>query len=94
LRSKITDAIWILVLAAVSGAILWHVVAWHNDGSYARMFADIKAGHSLISALYNLGLMVVLGTCLGLLMERITRIAGYRVHERKHFEDDEGKEGL
>lgn len=44
-------------------------------------------GRGYITVLYTLGLMLVLGTVLGFLLEKINDLLGYEVHEIKHFGD-------
>ena len=55
---------------------------------YLEMFNWLQTGRGYITVLYNLGLMLVLGATLGLLMEKVTDLFGYEVHEIKHFDDD------
>jgi len=55
-----------------------------------KMFRWLGTGKGYITVLYNLGLMLVLGGTLGFLMEKITDLLGYEVHEIEHF-DDRGK---
>ena len=88
MRSKIKDVLWLAVLAAICYLLVWHVASWHAAGRYEQMFQDAKAGKSMIPTLYNLGLMVALGLAIGLLMECVTRIIGYKIPRRSHFEDN------
>ena len=81
-------ALQLVILVSVSGLIVWHAVNWHSTGMYLEMFNWLQTGRGYITVLYNLGLMLVLGAVLGLLMEKITDLLGYEVHEIKHFDDD------
>lgn len=73
-------------LSIVCGLIIWHVVCFHSTGMYLEMFKWLQTGKGYITVLYNLGLMLVLGAVLGFLMEKMTDLIGYEVHEIKHFE--------
>lgn len=83
-------AIWVAALSIICGLIIWHAVHWHSTGMYMKMFRWLGTGKGYITVLYNLGLMLVLGGTLGFLMEKITDLLGYEVHEIEHF-DDRGK---
>jgi len=69
-------AIWIVALSIICGLIIWHAVHWHSTGMYLEMFKWLQADRGYLTVLYNLGLMVVLGTLLGFLMEKITDLLG------------------
>ncbi len=75
------------VLAVICGLIIWHVVRWHSTGMYLEMFRWLEIGRGYITVLYNVGIMLTLGTVLGFLMEKITDLLGYEVHEIKHFDE-------
>jgi hypothetical protein len=70
-------ALYVAVLSIVCGLIIWHAVQWHLNGMYLGMFGWLGTGRGYLTVLYNLGLMLVLGTALGFLMERITDLTGY-----------------
>ena len=80
-------AIWVPIFSIICGLIIWHVVHWHSIGMYLEMFKWIGTGKGYITVLYNVGLMLVLGGALGFLMEKVTDLLGYEIHEIKHFED-------
>jgi len=81
-------AIYVAALFIVCGLIIWHVVHWHSTGMYLEMFRWLQTGKGYITVLYNLGLMLVLGACLGFLLEKITDLFGYEVREIQHFEGE------
>ena len=81
-------AIWVVALSIVCGLIIWHVVRWHSTGMYLELFEWLQTGKGYLTVLYNLGLMLVLGTVLGFLMEKITDLRGYEVRELKHFGEE------
>ncbi|MFC2016996.1 hypothetical protein ACFLUD_01110 [Chloroflexota bacterium] len=83
------DAIWVAVLSIICCLIIWHVVYWHSTGMYLEMLNWIETDKAYISVLYNLGLMLALGTTLGFLMGKIGDLVGYEVPQIKHF-DREG----
>jgi len=85
-------AAWVTALFIICGLIIWHAVQWHSTGMYLDMFNWIGTSRAYVTVLYNLGLMVLLGAVLGLLMEKITDLLGYKVDETKHF-DGETKVG-
>ena len=72
-------AIWAVALSIICGLIIWHVVQWYSTGMYLEMFSWIGTDKAYMTVLYNLGLMLVLGTVLGFLTEKITDIIGYKV---------------
>ncbi len=85
-------AIQVAVLSIICGLVIWHVVHWHSAGMYLEMFRWLETGRGYITVLYNLGIMLILGAVLGFLMEKITDLLGYEVHEIKHFDEDEAGE--
>jgi len=76
-------AIWVLALSIVCGLIVWHVIYWHSTGMYLEMFKWLQTDRGYITMLYNLGLMLVLGSVLGFLMEKIADLAGHDVDAKK-----------
>ncbi len=85
-------AIQVAVLSILFGLVTWHVVHWHSTGMYLEMFRWLEAGKGYITVLYNLGVMLTLGTVLSFLMEKFTDLLGYEIHEIKHFDEDEAGE--
>ena len=85
-------AIQVAALSIIFGLVIWHLVHWHSTGMYLEMFRWLEAGKGYIVVLYNLGVMLTLGTVLGFLIEKITDLLGYEVHEKKHFDEDEAGE--
>ena len=81
-------AVWVAALAIVCGLVIWHAVHWHSTGRYLEMFGWIGTDRAYATVLYNLGLMVLLGTVLGILMHKITDLLGYEVNEVKHSDGD------
>ena len=80
-------AIQVTVLSIICGLLIWHVIHWHSTGMYLEMFNWVGTNKAYLTVVYNLGLMLVLGAALGFLMEKITDLLGYEVHEIKHFDD-------
>jgi len=70
-------AIQVTILLSVCGLIIWHAIHWHSAGMYLEMFRWLQTGKGYVTVLYNLGLMLVGGTALSLLMERIAELIGY-----------------
>ena len=70
-------AIQVAILLSVCGLIIWHAIHWHSAGMYLEMFRWLQTGKGYVTVLYNLGLMLVGGTALSLLMERIAELIGY-----------------
>ncbi len=64
-------AIKVAILSVVCGLIIWHVIHWYSTGVYFDMFQWSQTGRGWVTGLYNLGLMLALGSLLGLLMEAI-----------------------
>ena len=88
MSKKNKAAIQLVVLSIICSLIIWHAVTWHSTGMYLEMYSWIGGNKAYITVLYNLGVMLVLGALLGLLMEKLTDLFGYEVHEIKHFKDD------
>ena len=80
-------ALWVSMLSIIIALIIWHVIDWHSRGMYLEMFKWLKTGRGYITVLYNLGLMLALGTILGFLMEKITDLIGYEFGEIKPFDE-------
>jgi len=53
------------------------------------MFKWIETDKAYLTVLYDLGLMLALGTTLGFLMEKITDLIGYEIGEIGHFDKEE-----
>ncbi|MBI4181262.1 MAG: hypothetical protein HY528_04955 [Chloroflexi bacterium] len=69
-------AIWVALLTTVCGLVLWHAVSWHSSGKYLEMIQWLETGRGYLTALYNLGLMLVMGALLGRLMQKISDLLG------------------
>jgi ABC-type uncharacterized transport system permease subunit len=80
-------AIWVVVLAVICGAIIWHVIHWHSTGMYLEMLDWAETERAYLTVLYNLGLMILCGVALGFLMKKITDLVGYEVRKTEHFGD-------
>jgi hypothetical protein len=50
------------------------VLHWNATGVYTEMFAWIGTGKAYVTVIYNFGLMIVLGTLLGLLTGKISAL--------------------
>ncbi|MDI6857560.1 MAG: hypothetical protein QME71_04500 [Dehalococcoidia bacterium] len=87
-RSRRRAFIQAFFLALALAAIIGHAVYWHIEGELAELFRDAQEGRDLFPVLYNVGLMLVTGSLLGLLLIRLTEALGYRVREIRHFEED------
>lgn len=82
------DATWVAVLSVTCGLIIWHIVHWQSTGMYLKMFNWVGTDKTYIAVLYNLGLMLGLGTALGFLMNRITDLIGYEAHKTQHSDKE------
>ena len=78
MRGRKRTVVPVVILCIISGLIIWHVIHWHSEGMYLEMFKWLETSRRWITVLYNLGLMLVLGTSLGLLLERISNLIGYK----------------
>lgn len=76
-------AMWVAVLSIILGAIILHVVQWHFTGMYLSMTGWIGTDRAYMIAVYNLGLMVLLGVVIGILIERITDLISYETRKVK-----------
>ena len=74
MSGKGKDVLWITVLSAILGLMAWHVIHWHAVGMRLEMLSWVGTGEASMTVLYNLGLVVVLGTLLGFLMRKITDV--------------------
>ena len=74
--------VWVAVLGVASGALVWHMVAWHQSGMHLEMFQWPGTGKGYLTALYNLAVMLVLGGLLGVLVDRIGALLRRRSGER------------
>ena len=81
------NIIWVLFLLAISGLIIWHVIDWNSTGIYLKMLKWLQTGKGYITALYNVGLMIVLGFILGFLTEKIANLVGFGDHQTEHADD-------
>ncbi len=80
-------AIGVAALSILCGLIIWHAVRWYSTGMYLEMFGWIGTDKAYLAALYNLGLMLVLGTVLSFLMEKVTDLIGYKVSGIKNLNE-------
>jgi high-affinity Fe2+/Pb2+ permease len=87
-RSRRKAVIQALALALVLAVIIGHTVYWHIEGEHAALFKDAQEGEDLLPVIYNLGLMLVTGTLLGLLLMRLSEALGYQAREISHFEEE------
>ncbi len=74
-------------MGVLSGLLAWHAATWHTNGVHASMHDDIVTGGALLPVFYNLGLIVALALALGLAMQGLTNVMGYRVTKIHHFEE-------
>ena len=81
-------AVWVLALSVVCGLIIWHVIYWHCTGMYLEMFKWLQTGRGYITAFYNLGLMLVLGSILGLLTQKTADLAGHDFDAKKTYSNN------
>ena len=88
MSKKKRAAIWVVALSIICGLITWHAVHWHLTGMYQEMFNWVETGRSYITVLYNLGLMLVMGTALGHLMKNITEVLSDAIHTIRSFDDE------
>ena len=66
--------IWISALLLILTLLIWHVINWHATGMHTRLLELAKEGKPYLSILYNLGLIAVTASTLGLLMGKITNL--------------------
>jgi len=90
-RGKTT--IRIIVLSVACAGIIWHVIHAHDTGIHARMYDMIAEGKGWISVLYNIGLVTLTATLLGLLMSSITGLLTTRRNAPADTTAGEGKAG-
>jgi hypothetical protein len=64
----------ILILSIVLGLIIWHTFLLNSNGTHVQMLAWISSGKVSLLILYNLALMLISGTLLGILMGKITAL--------------------
>ena len=86
MNERIRIVIQIVALLTICAFVIWSVVYFHSNGIYPRMRQWLEMDKGYITVLYNLALMVITGTVLGILMERITRLLGWNVHKIEHFD--------
>lgn len=87
-RSRRKALIQAFFLALALAAVIGHAVYWHVEGELAALYRDAQGGRDLFPVLYNLALMLVTGSLLGLLLIRLTEALGYRAREIRHFGED------
>ena len=78
MNKKKKATIQLVVLLLICGLIIWHAVYWRSTGMYVEMFQWLTTGKAYLAILYNLGVMLLLGTTLGFLMERIFDLISYK----------------
>ncbi len=91
MRSRRRAAVEAVLLAVIVGLLIWHTAYWHASGEHRRMFEESEMGMQILTAVYNLGLVLATGASIGLLMLRVTELLGYRVDEIEHFGDEGGR---
>lgn len=84
MRKRKRAAIWVVFLSVICGLVIWHVVYWHSTGMYLEMVSWLESGKGYLIVLYNLALMMVTGALLGILMEKVTELIGYKAGDTKH----------
>jgi len=65
------SAIWVGVLCTAFSLLVWHMASWYSNGMHMQMFQWPDSGRGLLTALYNLAVMLAAGIMLGVLMDRI-----------------------
>ena len=89
MSQKKRATLWgVLFLLVIFVMVVWHVVHWHSTGVYLQMFERAQAGRGYITALYNVGLMIVLGFTLGSLTDRIANLIKFYRQQTKHTDND------
>ncbi|MBL7165784.1 MAG: hypothetical protein ISS55_04785 [Dehalococcoidales bacterium] len=68
--------VWLVAIFVAAGAVIVHMIAWHNNGMHLEMFQWPETGKGYLTALYNLVVMLVLGVLLGVLLDRIGNLVG------------------
>jgi hypothetical protein len=87
-RSRRKALIQALVLSLILAVVIGHTIYWQIEDEHAALFEDVQEGKDLLPVLYNLGLMLVTGTLLGLLLIRLSEALGYEAREISHFEEE------
>ena len=89
MNRKKKDVIWIVVLLIPCGLIVWHAVRWHVTGVYMEMFHWLKTENGYLTALYNLGLMLISGLILANLMTKFADLFACRNCDKEESPDAE-----
>ena len=84
MKQKLKSALWIVTLCVFTALIVWHAIDWHAGRVYLEMFHWLQTDQGYITALYNLGLMLVLGSALGLVVGKITDLLQYKGDTNKY----------
>ena len=84
MKQKLKSALWIVTLCVVTALIVWHAIDWHAGRVYLEMFHWLHTGKAYVTVLYNLGLMLVLGSALGLVVGKITDLLQYKGDANKY----------
>jgi hypothetical protein len=74
MRTKIKLTIELVFLVLVIGLLTWHVISWQSSGRYWEMLQWVKSGKGYLTALYDLGIIIVIGVTLSLTIDRLTSL--------------------
>ncbi len=78
-RKKVWPQLIVLLISV--GLIIWHTTYWHLSGVHTTLYNYIKEGRGYLAVLYNMGLITVSGLLLGLLMNKIFKLANSKKSE-------------
>ena len=84
MNPRMRTVIKIPVLFVIFGLLVWHAISWQTSGMYHEMFQWLGTGKAYLTALYNIGFMIVMGLVLGMLLGEITGLAADR---KLHLKD-------
>ena len=76
-------------MTAATLAIIVHVIVWHANGTYTRMYEMAAEGKAYLSILYNLGLVLITAGILAFLIETIMSLVTETRQARKNGTDTE-----
>lgn len=85
-------AVWVTALSVAAGAVIWHMIAWYNNGMHLEMFQWTETGKGYLAALYNLVVMLAMGGLLGVLMVKVTDLIGRKVDKISDLDEEKNEQ--
>ena len=83
------NIIWSIVLSVITMVIIVHVIVWHANGTYTRMYETAAEGKSYLSVLYNLGLVIISAGVPAFLIEKIMNLIADTRHLKQNQSNSE-----